>query len=82
MHIYYSMKLSSHILTAFVILTTSAPTIALAQYENQGNDQGVEMILTIFSLTLYITIFAIFGVVGYSIWQVYKIRRKNVKKLA
>jgi len=67
---------------ALVILATSAPTLALAQYENEGNDQGTMMILTIFSLTLYITIFAILGVIGYSVWQVYKIRRKTVKKLA
>ena len=67
---------------ALVILATSAPTLALAQYENEGNDQGTMMVLTIFSLTLYITIFAILGVVGYSVWQVYKIRRKTVKKLA
>lgn len=67
---------------AFVILATSAPTLALAQYENEGDDQGTTMILTIFSLTLYITISAILGVVGYSVWKVYKIRRKTIKKLA
>lgn len=67
---------------ALVILATSAPTLALAQYENDGNDQGGMMIMTIFSLTLYITISAILGVVGYSIWRVYQIRRKTVKKLA
>jgi hypothetical protein len=67
---------------AFVILATSAPTLALAQYENQGNDQGSMMILTIFSLTLYITISAILGVIGYSVWQVYKIRRKTIKRSA
>lgn len=67
---------------ALVILATSTPTLALAQYENEGNDQGTMMILTIFSLTLYITISAILGVIGYSVWKVYKIRRKIVKKLA
>ena len=67
---------------ALVIIATSAPTLALAQYENGENDQGVMMILTIFSLTLYITISAILGVVGYSVWRVYKIRKKTVKKLA
>lgn len=67
---------------ALVILATSTPTLALAQYENEGNDQGTMMILTIFSLTLYITISAILGVIGYSAWKVYKIRRKTVKKLA
>jgi hypothetical protein len=77
------MKLSSYVLMAFVILATSAPTLALAQYENGGGgDQGSTMILTIFSLTLYVTICAILGVVGYSVWKVYKIRRKTVKKLA
>lgn len=76
------MKLSSYVLMVFVILATSAPTLALAQYENEGNDQGTMMILTIFSLTLYITISAILGVVGYSVWKVYKIRRKTIKKLA
>ena len=77
------MKLSSCILTALVILATSAPTLALAQYENEGDDdQGSTMILTIFSSTLYITIFAILGVIGYSGWQVYKIRRKTAKRLA
>jgi len=68
---------------AFVILATSAPTLALAQYENGGGDQGsTMMILTIFSLTLYVTISAIVGVVGYSVWKVYKIRRKAKKILA
>ena len=76
------MKLSSYVLMTLVILATSAPTLALAQYENSGDDQGTTMILTIFSLTLYVTISAILGVVGYSIWKVYKIRRKTVKKLA
>ena len=77
------MKLHLYGLMALVILATSAPTLALAQYENQRDDQGSAMtILTIFSLTLYVTISAIFGVVGYSIWQVYKIRRKTMKKLA
>ena len=64
---------------ALVILVTSGPTLALAQYENQGGDQPDTTILTIFSLTLYITIFAILGVVGYSIWKVLKIRRKAAK---
>ena len=67
---------------ALVIIATSAPTLALAQYENEGDHQGTTMILTIFSLTLYVTISAILGVVGYSVWKVYKIRRKTVKKLA
>ena len=62
-----------------VMLATSAPTLALAQYENEGGGQPDTMILTIFSLTLYITIFAILGVVGYSIWKVFKIRRKAAK---
>ncbi|MGI0045871.1 MAG: hypothetical protein ACREBB_01595 [Nitrosotalea sp.] len=75
------MKLSSYGLIALVILATSAPTLALAQYENQGDGQGRDMIMTVFSLTLYVTIFAILGVVGYSIWKVYKIRRKAVKRL-
>lgn len=75
------MKITSYILTTLVILVTSAPTLALAQYENEGNDQGSNMIMGIFSLTLYATIFAILGVVGYSIWKVYKIRRKTVKQL-
>ncbi len=64
---------------ALVILVTSGPTLALAQYENQGGDQPDTTILTIFSLTLYITIFAILGVVGYSIWKVLKIRKKAAK---
>ena len=76
------MKLSSYGLMALVILATSTPTLALAQYENQGDNQGSTMILTIFSLTLYVTMSAILGVVGYSIWQVYKIKRKTMKKLA
>lgn len=73
------MKIYSYILMAFVILATSAPTLALAQYENEGGDQGSTMILTIFSLTLYVTISAILGVVGYSVWKVCKIRRKAAK---
>jgi hypothetical protein len=76
------MKLYSYILMAFVVLATSAPTLALVQYENEGGDQGSTMILTIFSLTLYVTISAIFGVVGYSVWKVYKIRRKAAKMRA
>ena len=74
------MKSYSYILVALVVLATSAPTLALAQYEKEGSDQGGMMILEIFSLTLYITMFAIFGVVGYSIWRVYKIRRKTMKR--
>ncbi|MDE1832482.1 hypothetical protein [Candidatus Nitrosotalea okcheonensis] len=76
------MKLRLYGLMILVILATSAPTLALAQYENQGDNQGGTTILAIFSLTLYVTISAIFAVVGYSIWQVYKIRRKSIKKLA
>ena len=51
----------------------------LAQYEREGGGQPDMTILTIFSLTLYITISAIFGVVGYSIWKVFSIRRKAAK---
>ncbi|VVC05238.1 Uncharacterised protein [uncultured archaeon] len=67
---------------SLVIIATSAPTLALAQYENEGDYQGSMMILTIFSLTLYVTIFAILGVIGYSVWQVCKIRRKTIKRSA
>lgn len=73
------MKIYSYVLMTLVMLATSAPTLALAQYENEGGGQPDTMILTIFSLTLYITIFAILGVVGYSIWKVFKIRRKAAK---
>ncbi|MFZ1075823.1 MAG: hypothetical protein WAN47_00145, partial [Nitrosotalea sp.] len=66
------MKIYSYILMTLVILATSAPTLALAQYENKGGGQPNMMILTIFSLTLYVTISAILGVVGYSVWKVYK----------
>ncbi len=76
------MKRSRYVLIALVVLATSAPTLALAQYENEGNDQANNMIITIFSLTLYVTIFAILAVVGYSIWKVYKIRRTAVKRLS
>lgn len=62
-----------------VILATSAPTLAIAQYENDGGGQPDTMILTIFSLTLYITIFAILSIVGYSVWKVFKIRQKAAK---
>jgi len=72
------MKTHSYVLIVLVILATSTPTLALAQYENEGGQPDI-MILTIFSLTLYITIFAIIGVVGYSVWRVYKIRRKMSK---
>ena len=75
------MKLSTYVLIVLVVFAASAPTLALAQYENEGNDQKNSMIITIFSLTLYVTIFAILGVVGYSIWKVYKIRRTAVKRL-
>lgn len=64
---------------AFVVLVTSGPTLAIAQYENEGGGQPDTTILTIFSLTLYVTIFAILGVIGYSIWKVLKIRRKAAK---
>ena len=73
------MKTHSYVLMALVILATSAPTLALAQYEKEGDGQPDTMILTIFSLTLYVTISAILGVVGYSIWKVFKIRRKAAK---
>lgn len=73
------MKIYSYVLMTLVMLATSAPTLTLAQYENEGGGQPDTMILTIFSLTLYITIFAILGVVGYSIWKVFKIRRKAAK---
>jgi len=72
------MKAHSYVLITLVILATSAPTLALAQYEREGNQPDM-MILTIFSLTLYVTISAILGVVGYSVWKVYKIRRKAAK---
>lgn len=77
------MKIYSYVLMALVILATSAPTLAIAQYENDGDSQPDMMILTIFSLTLHITIFAILGIVGYSVWRVFEIRRKAAKmKLA
>jgi hypothetical protein len=75
------MKISFYGLIALVIIATSAPTFALAQYENSGSDQGSTLIFTIFSLTLYVTISAIIAVVGYSIWKVYRIRRNAIKKL-
>lgn len=73
------MKLYSYALIILVILVTSTPTLALAQYEKEGGDQM--MIMTIFSLTLYVTISAILGVVGYAVWKVCKIRRKTAKML-
>jgi hypothetical protein len=73
------MKKYSYVMIALVILATSGPTLALAQYENQGGGQPDTTILTIFSLTLYITIFAILGVIGYSILKVLKIRRNAAK---
>lgn len=76
------MKITSYILATIVILATSAPTLALAQYENEGDDQANNAIIAIFSLTLYGTLFAILGVVGYSVWKVYRIRRKSVKQLS
>ena len=75
------MKITSYVLATLVILATSAPTLALAQYEHEGDDQGGNAMMEVFGLTLYVTIFAILGVVGYSVWKVYKIRRKTVKKL-
>ena len=73
------MKAHSYMLIALVILVTSAPTFALAQYEREGGGQPDVTILTIFSLTLYVTISAIFGVVGYSIWKVFSIRQRAAK---
>ena len=73
------MKIHSYLLIALVILATSAPTLALAQYERAEGGQPDMMMLTIFSLTLYITISAIFGVVGYSLWKVFSIRRRAAK---
>lgn len=72
------MKLQSYAIIALVVLVTSAPTLALAEYENEGGQPDM-MMFSIFSLTLYITIFAILGVVGYSIWKVLRIRRKAAK---
>ena len=72
------MKLQSYAMITLVVLATSVPTLALAEYENEGNQPDM-MMLSIFSLTLYITIFTILGVVGYSIWKVLKIRRKASK---
>jgi heme/copper-type cytochrome/quinol oxidase subunit 2 len=72
------MKLQSYVMIALVVLATSTPTLALAEYENEGGQPDM-MILSIFSLTLYITIFAILGVVGYSIWKVLRIRRNAAK---
>jgi len=77
------MKIASYVLITLVVLATSAPTLALAQYENGGEDQSyTTMILTIFSLTLYITVSTILGVIGYSVWRVYRVRRKAIKQLA
>jgi hypothetical protein len=76
------MKTHSYLLIALVILATSAPTLALAQYERAEGGQPDMTMLTIFSLTLYVTISAIFGVVGYSIWKVFSIRRRAVKMRA
>ncbi len=76
------MKIHSYLLIALVILATSAPTLALAQYERTEGGQPDMTILTIFSLTLYVTISAIFGVVGYSIWKVFSIRRRATKMRA
>ena len=70
------MKLYSYVLITLTILVTSTPTLALVQYEKERGDQM--MIMTIFSLTLYITISAIL-VVGYAVWKVYKIRRKMAR---
>lgn len=76
------MKIVSYVLNTIVVLATSAPTLALAQYENAGQDRAYTMmIMTIFSLTLYITISAVLGVIGYSVWRVYKGRRKTIKQL-
>ena len=75
------MKTTSVILAALVMLATSAPTLALAEYENGGSGQGGNAAIGIFSLTLYSTIFAILGVVGYSIWKVFRIRRRAIRKL-
>jgi len=73
------MKSHSYILIALVILATSAPTLSLAQYEREDGQPNT-MILTIFSLTLYVTISAILGVVAYSVYKVIKIRRKTARK--
>jgi hypothetical protein len=73
------MKIHSYLLIVLVILATSAPTLALAQYERAEGGQPDVTMMTIFSLTLYITISAIFGVVGYSIWKVFSIRRRAAK---
>jgi hypothetical protein len=72
------MKKYSYIMIALVILVTSGPTLALAEYEDEGNQPDI-MMLSIFSLTLYITIFAILGVVGYSICKVFMIRKKAAR---
>ncbi|MDE1861936.1 MAG: hypothetical protein KGI33_03380 [Thaumarchaeota archaeon] len=67
------MKTSSLILAVLVVIATSSPTVALAEIEREHDDGGGAG-GRIFGLTLYVVVFAIAGVVGYSMWKAYRIR--------
>lgn len=73
------MKISPYGLMTLVILGISAPTLVLAETENEGSDEKSTN-STNSNLILFVTIAAITSVVGYSARKVYKIRRKSVSK--
>ena len=73
------MKISSLALAVLVVLATGSPTVALAEYERMGVTTR-NSVFPIQSLTLYVIVLAILGVVLYSGWQAYRIRRRYSKR--
>lgn len=90
------MKIASYGLIALAILGICAPTLVLAETENEANEitnnigskqtnteqeGNVEHSSSADSnLILLVTAVAIASVVGYSAWKVHKIRRKDTSK--
>lgn len=90
------MKIAPYGLIALAILGICAPTLVLAETENEANEvtnnigskqtnteqEGAEHSTSSAdsNLILFVTVSAIAGVVGYSGWKVYKIRRKAASK--
>ena len=90
------MKISPYGLIALAILGICTPALVLAETENEANEMtngiGSKQINTEqegaehstssadSNLILFATVSAIVGVVGYSAWKVYKIRRRAASK--
>jgi hypothetical protein len=90
------MKISQYGLVILVILVTSTPALVLAETENEANEGANELSGKQFQkaeaehegnksmnsgdLILFVTIAAIAGIVGYSLWQAYKVKRRSTSK--